>query len=290
MEYALSLRRCMKIVQAQQMVESMVQPSTDVLVVSDLRKYYEEVKAVDGISLTIRSGEIYGLLGPNGAGKTTTIKSILGLLSLESGRISVMGFDPLVSPSLVKEKVGYVAEEEMLFESMTVKELLNFVASVRKLDPEIASATVQEYLSSLDALKYYDSFIGGLSHGNRQKVQIVAALIHEPELLILDEPLSGLDARSARVVKEILQIHIERGGAVLLTTHVMEQAQNLSTRIGIIANGKMVAEGTFKELQTLAQSAGESLEDVFLHLTDQHVGANAVVEKLRKRFLASDRG
>ncbi|MFW9993853.1 MAG: ABC transporter ATP-binding protein [Candidatus Odinarchaeota archaeon] len=253
-----------------------------ILTVTELKKYFGTVKAVDGLSFNIREGEIYGLLGPNGAGKTTTIKSILGILTLQDGHITVMGYDPVYKPEKVKENIGYVAEEPALYESMSVKDLFNFIASIRRLDSERATAVAKEYLSSLDALKYYDTYIGGLSRGNKQKIQIIAALLHEPKLLILDEPLSGLDARSARVLKEIFRIHVEKGGSIILSTHIMEQAQALCDRIGIINKGKLVAEGTFTELQAMAKSTGAtSLEDIFLQLTGQTESANGFIAKLR---------
>ncbi|MFX1253381.1 MAG: ABC transporter ATP-binding protein [Promethearchaeota archaeon] len=257
----------------------------EVLIVQDLHKYYGTLKAVNGLTLRIRKGEIYGLLGPNGSGKTTTIKSILGLLTLQSGSISILGVNPLVFPEKAKKNIGYVAEEPSLYESMTPKELLNFIASIRQLDPVQASRNAEEYLRSLDALRYYNTFIGGLSQGNKQKIQIIAALLHEPQLLILDEPLSGLDARSAHVLKKMFQIHIEKGGSILLSTHIMEQAQLLCSRIGIINEGKMVAEGTLEELQTQAHSTGATLEEIFLQLTDQAETANTAIEKLRQLAL-----
>ncbi|MHA2296630.1 MAG: ABC transporter ATP-binding protein [Candidatus Hodarchaeales archaeon] len=261
----------------------------DVLTVHGLKKYFESVHAVDDLTFNIRKGEIYGLLGPNGAGKTTAIKSILGLLSLNGGKITVLGdLDPIDSPEKVKEKIGYVAEEAELYESMTVKELFDFIASIRRLEPEKATNNAREYLISLDAMKYYNTFIGGLSRGNKQKIQIIAALIHEPEILILDEPLSGLDARSARVLKEIFQIHVERGGSIILSTHIMEQAQTLCDRIGIINQGKMVAEGTFEELQSFAKAAGATLEEIFLRLTGQAESANGIIEKLRELSIQKD--
>lgn len=254
----------------------------EILTVRELKKYFGTVKAVDGLSFTIFDGEIYGLLGPNGAGKTTTIKSILGMHDLQDGNITVLGSDPIVNPEEVKKNIGYVAEEPILYESMSVKELFNFIASIRRLDPERATIVAKEYLVSLNALKYYDTFIGGLSRGNKQKIQVIAALLHEPKVLILDEPLSGLDARSARVLKEIFQIHVEKGGSIILSTHIMEQAQILCNRIGIINEGKMVAEGTFEELQELAKTTvATSLEDIFLHLTGQTESANGFIEKLK---------
>ncbi|MHA2247290.1 MAG: ABC transporter ATP-binding protein [Candidatus Hodarchaeales archaeon] len=255
----------------------------EVLTVRELKKYFGTVKAIDGLSFSVFSGEIYGLLGPNGAGKTTTIKSILGMLALQDGNITILGFDPIITPEKVKENIGYVAEEPVLYESMTVKELFNFIASIRRLDPERATTVAKEYLVSLNALEYYDTFIGGLSRGNKQKIQVIAALLHEPKVLILDEPLSGLDARSARILKEIFQIHREKGGSIILSTHIMEQAQTLCDRIGIINEGKMVAEGTFEELQELAKiTVATSLEDIFLNLTGQTESAKGFIEKLRE--------
>ncbi|MHA2365116.1 MAG: ABC transporter ATP-binding protein [Candidatus Hodarchaeales archaeon] len=255
--------------------------NNDVIIVKKLKKYYGNVKAVDDLTFSLRKGEIYGLLGPNGAGKSTTIKSIMGILGINEGEILVLGIDPLQNPEEAKEKIGYVAEETELYESLTVKELLNFVASLRRMNPASATMKAREYLKSLDALKYYNSFIGGLSRGNKQKIQIIAALLHDPEILILDEPLSGLDASTQKILKEIFQIHLEKGGSIIFSTHIMEQAQSLCDRIGIINNGKMIAEGTFNELQDKAQAFGASLEDIFMKLTGQDETAKEIINKLK---------
>lgn len=256
--------------------------------VQNLHKYYEQVRAVDGISFSIKKGEIYGLLGPNGAGKSTTIKAILGMLSIQDGEINVLGFDPLKDPDKVKEHIGYVSEEPLLFGSLTVMEIFNFVASIRKLNPIRASYNAREYLASLDALQYYNSIIESLSRGNKQKVQIIAALLHEPSVLILDEPFSGLDAKTTHVMKELLKIHVQRGGSILMSTHIMEQAQNLCTRIGIINRGRMVAEGSFEELQSMARKTGSSLEEIFLQLTEQTQNIEYIVENLKRLTLNTD--
>ncbi|MFW9996054.1 MAG: ABC transporter ATP-binding protein [Candidatus Odinarchaeota archaeon] len=253
----------------------------EVLLVGNLQKYYGTTRAVDGLTFKVRRGEIYGLLGPNGAGKSTTIKSILGLVEIDGGNVSVFGADPMKTPSRVKKKIGYVPEEFSLYESMTVAEVLDFVASLRRLDSQEASRTADELLKSLDAKKYYDSLIASLSSGSKQKIQIICALLHGPELLILDEPMSGLDVRSSRVLKEIFRVHIKRGGSIILSTHVMEQAQALCDRIGIINQGKMVAEGTFNELQEIIRSTGATLEEVFLELTDQIETTNGIIEHLK---------
>lgn len=260
-----------------------------VLEVSNLRKYFGEVKAVDGLSFSIDEGEVYGLLGPNGAGKTTTIKSILGLLNMQDGRISVVGRDPSIAPDEVKEQIGYVSEEPLLYKSMTPKELFNFVASIRKLDSSKATERARQLLDSLDAVQYYNSAIVTLSRGNQQKLQIVAALMHDPPLLLLDEPLSGIDARTSKIIKDLLQLHKEKGGAVMLSTHIMEQASTLCDRIGIINKGKMVAEGTLEELRGYANAAGAStLEEVFLKLTEQEQGVREIVEQLREAYQAHE--
>ena len=258
------------------------------LVVNNLKKYYENVRAVDGISFSIKQGEIYGLLGPNGAGKSTTIKAILGMLSIEEGDISVLNLDPLKEPDKVKEQIGYVSEEPLLFGSLTVQEIFNFIASIRKLNPLRASYNAREYLASLDAMEHYNSIIESLSRGNKQKIQIIAALLHEPKILILDEPFSGLDAKTTHVMKELLKVHVQRGGSILMSTHIMEQAQNLCTRIGIINKGRMVAEGTFEELQSIAFNSGSSLEEIFLQLTEQQQNIESIVENLKRLTIKTD--
>jgi ABC-2 type transport system ATP-binding protein len=255
-----------------------------VLTVDDLKKHFGKVRAVDGLTFNIGPGEIYGLLGPNGAGKTTTIKCVLGLLELQGGGVAVLGDDPIESPEKVKEHIGYVAEEPLLYGSVTPREMLNFVASIRGLDAEEATQRATRLITSLDATKYYDSLMATLSRGNKQKIALITALLHRPRLLILDEPLSGLDAKSARVVKELLLLHTQRGGSVLLSTHIMEQAQELCTRIGIINNGKMVAEGTLEELRTLASAAGADLEDTFLKLTEQENAVKETIERFRQAY------
>ena len=177
-----------------------------------------------------------------------------------------------------------MSEEPLIFKSLTPKDLFNFIASVRRLDEEKTTVLVKEYLESLDADEYYDQLIATLSHGNKQKLQIIAAILHEPDLLILDEPIAGLDAKSVRVVKSILELHTQRGGSVLFSTHIMEIAQDLCDRIGIINKGKMVGIGTMEELRQQSNKIGASLEDVFLRLTEQDTSVNEIVKKLRESF------
>jgi len=258
--------------------------SSEIMVeVKDLVKHFDEVKAVDGISFNIKKGEIFGLLGPNGAGKTTTVKLMLGLLEANGGSISILGFDPERDEILLKSHIGYVSEEPLIYKSLTPKELFNFIASIRNLSGEEVSAKLAQYLDSLGAVEYYERLITTLSRGNKQKIQIIAAILHDPDLLIMDEPLAGLDAKSVKVVKEILELHTERGGAVLFSTHIMEIAEDICDRIGIINRGKMVAMGTFEELRHIAKDIDSSmdLEDIFLKLTEQDESIKDIVKKLR---------
>jgi ABC-2 type transport system ATP-binding protein len=252
--------------------------------VSELKKFFGDVKAVNGISFEVKKGEVFGLLGPNGAGKTTTIKLLLGLLEPNHGDISIMGLNPETEEVQIKSRVGYVSEEPLIFKSLTPKDLFNFIASIRSLDAEETSKRAQQYLESLGALEYYEQLIATLSHGNKQKIQIVSAILHDPNLLIMDEPLAGLDAKSVKVIKEILDIHIENGGAVLFSTHIMEIAEVLCDRIAIMNRGKLVGIGTMEELRQQADKLGANLEDVFLRLTEQDVSVNEIIKKLRKSF------
>ena len=258
--------------------------NNEIIIVKSLKKFFGEVKAVNGISFNIRQGEVFGLLGPNGAGKTTTIKLLLGLLEPNEGEMSVFGLNPERNEVAIKRRIGYVSEEPLIFKSLTPKDLFNFVASIRGLDEIKTTNLAKEYLESLDAIEYYDQLIATLSHGNKQKLQIIAAILHEPDLLILDEPIAGLDAKSVRVIKSLLELHTQRGGTVLFSTHIMEIAQDLCDRIGIINKGKIVGIGTIEELRRQADKVGASLEDVFLRLTEQDVSVNEIVKKLRASF------
>lgn len=258
--------------------------NNEIIIIKSLKKFFGEVKAVNGISFEVRQGEVFGLLGPNGAGKTTTIKLLLGLLEPNEGEMSVFGLNPERNEVAIKRRIGYVSEEPLIFKSLTPKDLFNFVASVRGLDANKTTNLAKEYLESLDAIEYYDQLIATLSHGNKQKLQIIAAILHEPDLLILDEPIAGLDAKSVRVVKSIIELHTQRGGTVLFSTHIMEIAQELCDRIGIINKGKIVGIGTIEELRQQADKVGASLEDVFLRLTEQDTSVNEIIKKLRASF------
>jgi len=245
-------------------------------------KSYGELIAVDDVTFEVRTGEIYGLLGPNGAGKTTAIKVLMGLLDQDSGSAKVFGVDSSEDPIEVKKLVGYVPEEQQLYDSLTPRELFDFIASVRQLPEERTNKRIREMVKALDFGKYYDSIIVTLSQGNKQKTMLIAALLHTPKLLILDEPFSGLDVRTAKVMKEIVKIHTENGGSVLLSTHIMEIAEGLCDRVGIIDEGVIVATGTLDELRELSQIEGATLERVFLALTEQEDDVEEGVDALRE--------
>jgi ABC-2 type transport system ATP-binding protein len=253
-------------------------------------KNYGLVTALSGLNLKVEPGEIYGLLGPNGAGKSTMIKIITGLLEPTVGTLSVMGYDPLDHPVEVKSSIGYVSENPLLYESLSPRDFFEFVASVRKIDRTAANTRVAQLANAFGLVDYYDSPIATLSMGTKQKVAIIAALIHEPPLLLLDEPLNGLDAKTSRILKDILQLHTRQNrGAVLFSTHIMEVAETICDRIGIIYQGKIVAEGSLDELRRKVVSSGgetgstkTTLEEVFLKLTHEEEEITETVKALRE--------
>ena len=252
--------------------------SAPLIEASELTKQFGSVQALSGLNFRIMPGEIYGLLGPNGAGKTTAIKAIIGLVEPTSGWVKVGGFDPAKYPIEVKSRIGYVSENPILYESLSSRDFLEFVASIRKIDQTSVNRIVAQLGDAFDMAKYFDAPIATLSTGMKQKVALIASFVHQPPVLLLDEPLSGLDAKSSRIVKELLLLHAKRGGAVLFSTHIMEVAEHLCTRIGIIYQGKVIAEGTLDQLKTKAGSKSESLEEVFLKLTHEE---NEVADKTR---------
>jgi ABC-2 type transport system ATP-binding protein len=259
------------------------------IIAKDLVCHFGKTVAVDHLSFEVRPGEIYGLLGPNGAGKTTTVKMVGGLLPPTSGEVEIYGFDPMEQPIEVKSRYGLVPEDPILYESLTPREFFDFLASVRRLDGYEVKFRIQSFVEAFELREYYDKPIAALSHGTKQKVTVIAALIHEPPLLVLDEPLSGLDARSARVLKDIMNIHIENGGAILFSSHILEVAESLCTRIGIIDEGRLVAEGTVDELREMLKAHG-TLEEIFLRAVQQDAEVTQTVEMLRKALARNNRG
>jgi ABC-2 type transport system ATP-binding protein len=206
---------------------------------------------------------------------------VSGLLPPTVGQVQVFGYDPMTQPIEVKKRIGLVPEDHIMYDSLTPREFFNFVASVRRLDQSAVENRMLSLIDAFEFAEYYDKPIATLSHGNRQKASIMSALIHDPPLLVLDEPFSGLDARTVRVLKDILNIHLENGGGILFSSHILEVAESLCDRIGIIDEGRMVAEGTVKELREMVKSHG-SLEEVFLRAVQQDEEVAETVKALRR--------
>jgi len=233
-----------------------------------LVKRYSDKTAVNEVSLQVDGGEIFGFLGPNGAGKTTTIKMIVGLLRPTSGSVKVGGFDVQAQPLQAKAASGYVPDEPNLYPKLTARELLRFVGDLYGMDPKQVERRIEELLRLFDLAEAGDDTIDSYSHGMKQKTALAAALVHDPRVLVLDEPTVGLDPKSARLIKDILRQMASRGAAVFLSTHILEIAERMCDRIGIINQGRLVAEGTMDDLRTLGtDGAQDSLEDIFLGLT-----------------------
>jgi ABC-2 type transport system ATP-binding protein len=236
--------------------------------------------AVDGLDLTVRTGEFYALLGPNGAGKTTTLRMIAGLLRPDAGSISVSGIDALADPVASKQIMAWISDEPMIYDKLTPREYLEFVAGLWGIASDVAEARAQELLSWLDLTAQANERCEGFSKGMRQKVALAGALVHEPCVIILDEPLTGLDAGSARQVKSVLRQRVNAGGTIVMTTHILEVAERMADRIGVIAHGKLIAEGTLDELRIAANkgavvstSQNVTLEDTFLTLVAEQAQA-----------------
>jgi ABC-2 type transport system ATP-binding protein len=229
--------------------------------------------AVDALDLTIRAGEFYALLGPNGAGKTTTLRMVAGLLRPDAGSVSVLGIDALRDPVAAKQITAWVSDEPMIYDKLTLLEYLEFVAGLWGIDPEKSESSARELLGSLGLAPHSQQRCEGFSKGMRQKVALAGALVHDPRLIILDEPLTGLDALSARHVKGLLQQRVRAGCTVIMTTHILEVAERMADRIGVIAAGRLVAEGTLAELRRQNGRCDTSLEDMFIALVDAEAGA-----------------
>ncbi|MFC4933406.1 ABC transporter ATP-binding protein [Massilia sp. GCM10023247] len=234
------------------------------LSLTGLRKHFGR-PAVDGLDLTVRRGELYALLGPNGAGKTTTLRMVAGLLAPDAGRIEVLGIDLAQDAAGAKRRMAYLPDDPMLYGKLKPVEYLEFVAGLWGVDAGAAEPRARELLEWLDLSQHAHELTEGFSRGMKQKLALAGALIHDPELLILDEPLTGLDASAARQVKDLLLSHVAGGGTVILTTHILEVAERLAQRIGIIQHGRLIAQGTLEELRE--QAPGATLEDLFLQLT-----------------------
>jgi len=255
--------------------------STPAVELKNVVKRYSEILAVDQVDLNIKPGEIFGLLGPNGSGKSTTLKMLLGLVQPDSGSVNVLGIDVQKDPVAVKRLLGYVPEAPRLYEFLTGIEYLDFIGDVYGMRTEEKRTRINEYLKALQLEGREGDMISSYSEGMKQKIALISAFLHRPKLLILDEPLSGLDPRSARIVKDLLHELKEQGVTTIMSTHVLEIAQALCDRIGIMYHGRLLALGAMDELRQMAKLPDSGLEDIFLKLTGTG-DIRAVVEELLK--------
>jgi ABC-2 type transport system ATP-binding protein len=230
-----------------------------------LTRDFGQFRAVNGVDLAVPAGSFYGFLGPNGAGKSTTIKCLTGLLKPTAGSMRILGLDPLAEPVAVKRRIGVVPEDLALFDRLTARETLTFVADVHGIDTTTATQRSADLLRLMDLEGAANTLVTDYSHGMRKKLSLAAALLPAPRLLFLDEPFEGIDAVASRQIKELLVSFVARGGTVFLTSHILEIVERLSTHIGVIAQGRLVAQAPIAELRE-ARGKGQTLEELFIGL------------------------
>lgn len=237
------------------------------ITLTNLTKKYGSSQAVNDVSFEVEKGELFGFLGPNGAGKTTTIKMLIGLLEPTSGEASIMGVDMWENPLGAKKFISYVPDQPNLYPKLTGREYLEFVASVFQMDTDTFKQNAEELLVLFSLQDRADELIESYSHGMKQKIAICGALVHDPDILFLDEPTVGLDPKSARDLKNILRARCDAGMTVFMSTHILEIAEQMCDRIGIIAKGNIITLGTMEELRALEGTSEGTLEDIFLEIT-----------------------
>jgi ABC-2 type transport system ATP-binding protein len=244
-----------------------------------LTKRYGAFTAVDAIDLTVPKGELFGFLGPNGAGKTTTLRMIAGILQPTAGTIRIAGIDLAADPIAAKTKLGFIPDRPFIYEKLTGAEFLRFVAGLYDQTGDAVERRMTELLALFDLLEWRDELVESYSHGMRQKLIISSAFLHRPEVIVVDEPMVGLDPKAAKVLKDLFREYTRRGHTIMMSTHTLEVAQSLCDRVGIIQSGRIRACGTMAELRAYAAAGEDGLEEIFLRLTGDHA-ARAVVEVL----------
>jgi ABC-2 type transport system ATP-binding protein len=242
-----------------------------------LTREFGNFRAVDGIDLAVPAGSLYGFLGPNGAGKSTTIKCLTGLLRPTSGTMRILGMDPVADAVAVKRRIGVVPEDLALFDRLTGEETLMFVAQVHGVDAATAKSRSADLLEVMDLEGAGTTLVTDYSHGMRKKLSLAAALLPAPRVLFLDEPFEGIDAVASRQIKDLLLSFVARGGTIFLTSHILEIVERLSTHIGVIAKGRMVAQGRIEELRA-GGAAGQTLEELFIGLVGGEAKAPAALD------------
>ncbi len=234
---------------------------------TELVKQYGRFTAVDHLTLTVPRGTLFGFLGPNGAGKTTTMRMIAGILRPTAGTIEIAGVETWRQPQAIKAMIGYIPDRPFVYDKLTGAEFLRFVAALYGQEGTAVERRMDELLELFELGPWRDEVTGSYSHGMRQKLVIASAFVHRPQLIVVDEPMVGLDPVGARVLKDLFRAFVRRGGTVLMSTHTLEVAELMCDRIAIIARGRIVAEGSMPELRAESASGNESLEDIFLRLT-----------------------
>ncbi len=251
------------------------------ITINGLTKRYGNITALDNINLEIGSGQIYGILGPNGSGKTTLLKIISGIIDQDAGNVKINDLDTRINNIEVKQLIGYIPETPALYESLTPMEYFSFIASIFKIDKNSIVDRVMAFSSALEIDKYLNNFIGSLSFGTKQKVAIIGAFIHDPEIIIMDEGMNGLDPRSSKIIKDLLKDFASRGKTIIFSTHILEIAEAVCDYISILYKGNIVASGTMSELKRLAGTENNNLEEIFLKVTgDENI--ESLINSLRE--------
>jgi ABC-2 type transport system ATP-binding protein len=246
---------------------------------TNLLKRYGDFTAVDGINLHVQRGELFGFLGPNGAGKTTTLRMIAGILRPTSGSVEIGGIDIASNPTAAKAKLGFIPDRPFIYEKLTGAEFLRFVAGLYDQEGPQIEHRARELLALFDLEEWRDELVESYSHGMRQKLIISSAFVHRPEVIVVDEPMVGLDPKAARILKDLFREYTRRGHTIMMSTHTLEVAETLTDRIAIIQGGVIRACGTMHDLRTSAESGATGLEDIFLRLTGENA-ARALVDVL----------
>jgi len=242
-----------------------------------LTRDFGRVRAVAGVDLAVPVGSFYGFLGPNGAGKSTTIKCLTGLLSPSAGTMRILGMDPSTERVAIKRRIGVMPEDLALFDRLTAGETLSFVAQVHGIETSIAKNRSDDLLNLMELKSSANKLVTDFSHGMRKKLSLAAALLPAPRLLFLDEPFEGIDAVASRQIKDLLQSFVSRGGTIFLTSHILEIVERLSTHIGVIAQGKLVAQGPISDLRA-AGDGGQTLEELFITLVGGEAKSHATLD------------
>jgi ABC-2 type transport system ATP-binding protein len=235
----------------------------------NLRKEYGRLAAIDNLNIEVAPGEIFGFLGPNGAGKTTTIRVMMGILRATSGRVILGGHDVEQEPQQAKSIAGFIPDRPFIYEKLSAKEFLTFIAKLHRMETARLRRRIDELLEHFELTNWQDELVEGFSHGMKQRLVLCAALVHEPRILIVDEPMVGLDPKGARTIKDLFRSLAKAGTTVFLSTHSISVAEEVCHRIGIIQKGHLIASGSMADLYQLTQGHDSNLEDVFLELTQQ---------------------